>query len=72
MDKKEYIIDNPTLMSEWNFEKNDTLGLKPTTLTVGSHQKAWWICLKGHKWQVVIANRNRGRGCPYCSGRRKT
>ena len=24
----------------------------------------------GHEWQASIANRNKGRGCPYCSGKK--
>ncbi|MBQ4587207.1 MAG: zinc-ribbon domain-containing protein, partial [Clostridia bacterium] len=36
-----------------------------------SHKKAWWKCDKGHEWQARIASRNKGSGCPYCSGRKK-
>ena len=70
-DKKEkkYLIDNPTLMAECNWEKNNELGLEPKTLTLGSGKKAWWKCEKGHEWQATIASRNGGSGCPYCSGR---
>ena len=25
---------------------------------------------KGHEWQASIADRNRGRGCPYCIGKK--
>ena len=37
-DKKEkkFLTDNPTLMVEWNWEKNSVLGLDPNTLTCGS------------------------------------
>ncbi|MBQ4558636.1 MAG: zinc-ribbon domain-containing protein [Clostridia bacterium] len=58
-------------MAEWNWEKNDGLGLNPEILTLGSGKKVWWKCSKGHKWQARIADRNKGRGCPYCSGRKK-
>lgn len=30
---KEYVIDNPNLIKEWHFEKNDELGLDPKKLT---------------------------------------
>ena len=68
-DKKEkkYLIDNPTLMAEWNWEKNNELGLDPKTLTCGSGKKVWWKCTKGHEWLATIDSRNRGNGCPYCS-----
>ena len=71
VDKKEkkYLIDNPTLMDEWNYEKNNKLVLDPKTLTLGSNKKVWWKCSKGHEWQSTINNRNNGNGCPYCSGR---
>ena len=70
-DKKEkkFLIDNPTLMAEWNWEKNNELGLDPKTLTCGSGKKVWWKCSKGHEWQATIASRNGGNSCPYCSGR---
>ncbi len=70
MAEKKYIIDNAELMAEWNWEKNDKLGFDPKTLTLGSGKKAWWKCLKDHKWQATIDNRNKGNGCPYCSGRK--
>ena len=66
-DKKEkkYLIDNPTLMAEWNWEKNNELGLDPNMLTLGSGKKAWWKCSKGHEWQATINNRNNSRGCLF-------
>ncbi len=67
---KKFLIDNPKLMAEWDWEENNKLGLDPKTLTCGSHQKAWWKCSKGHEWQATISNRNEGRNCPYCSGKK--
>ncbi len=58
---------NPTLAEEWNYEKN--VNLKPDHFTAYSGQKAWWKCSQGHEWQATVVNRNRGSGCPYCSGR---
>ena len=26
---------------------------------------------KGHEWEAIIKNRNKGTGCPYCSGHKK-
>ena len=69
MAEKKYIIDNAELMAEWNWEKNNELGFNPETLTLGSNKKVWWNCSKGHEWLAVIANRNKGFSCPYCSGR---
>ena len=59
---------NPLLVKEWNYEKNGDL--KPDMVMANSGKKVWWICHKGHEWEASIINRNRGTGCPYCSGRK--
>ena len=58
-------ITNPELINEWDFEKNPSLS--PDSVFPGSHIKVWWKDTKGHSWQAQIADRTRGRGCPYCS-----
>jgi DNA-directed RNA polymerase subunit RPC12/RpoP len=58
---------NPALIKEWNYEKNGDL--TPEKFTANSGQKVWWRCREGHEWQTTIAHRNRGYGCPYCSGK---
>ena len=68
MAEKKYIIDNAELMAEWNWERNTDFN--PSQLTLGSGQKVWWKCSKEHEWQAAIVNRNKGNGCPYCSGRK--
>ena len=57
---------NPTLAKEWNYEKDN--GLTPEDVTPSSNKKVWWKCNKGHQWQASINSRNKGHGCPYCSG----
>jgi len=59
---------NPTLTKEWDYEKNK--GLTPVDITPNSHKKVWWKCSNGHEWQAAISDRNRGRGCPYCSNKK--
>lgn len=66
---KKYVADNEKLIAEWNWDKNNELGLNPDELTCGSGKKAWWICDKGHEWEVTVNHRDSGYGCPYCSGR---
>ena len=39
-------------------------------MTSHSNYNVWWKCEKGHEWQAVICDRNKGKGCPYCSGRK--
>jgi hypothetical protein len=58
---------NPDLASQWHPMKNDAL--IPRDVTLSSNKKVWWVCGKGHEWEARVANRSRGRGCPYCAGR---
>ena len=62
-----FLLSSPEVAKEWNYEKNGKL--KPESFTANSNKKVWWKCSKGHEWQAIIANRNKGIGCPYCSGR---
>ena len=59
---------NPSLAKEWNSERNNEL--MPTDVLPNSDKKVWWKCINGHEWQATIGNRNKGQGCPYCSGRK--
>ena len=71
MEKKEYIIDNPDLMAEWDWEKNDAIFLDPKSLIISSKKKAQWICKKGHTWTTTIAYRSiGGTNCPYCANKK--
>lgn len=59
---------NPVLAAQWDAERNGTLTPQQVTLT--SNRKAWWICVKGHSFQAVIASRANGTGCPYCTNKK--
>ncbi len=59
---------NPKLASEWHPTKNGSL--TPEYITLGSEKKVWWLCKKGHEWQAIVYNRKKGRGCPYCGGKK--
>ena len=61
--------DNKKLMLEWNYRKN--ISLNPNTLTIGSNQKVWWICEKGHEWEAKVYSRTSGSECPYCTGKKR-
>ena len=66
--EKRYVSDNAQLMSEWDWEQNNELGLFPDRLTYGSNKKCWWQCKDGHKWYVSPHNRTGyTTGCPQCS-----
>ena len=65
---KKCVSDNAQLLQEWNWEKNDELGLNPQKLTCGSDKKVWWICSQcKHRWMDTISHRNQGRTCPVCN-----
>lgn len=55
---------NPKLAQEWHPTKNAKLS--PQDVTSGSEKKVWWLCNRGHEWEAVVFNRNKGIGCPYC------
>ena len=67
--EKQYVIDNARLIAEWDWKKNNELGVNPQKITNKSDKKVWWKCHKGHEWQATVGHRTRGQGCPYCSGR---
>lgn len=54
---------NPTLVQEWNYEKNGNI--KPENFTANSNKKVWWQCSKGHEWLATIASRNQGMGALF-------
>ena len=61
---------NPELAKEWHPTKNGNLS--PKDVSAGCGKKVWWLCPNGedHEWLAVINDRNYGRGCPFCAGRR--
>lgn len=59
-------ITNPELVSEWDFDKNETSIYEYRPM---SNKKVWWICDQGHSWDAVIAKRVNGEKCPFCQGK---
>ena len=57
--------------SEWDYEKNNAIGLKPDEITSKSDKKAWWICESyKHSWMTTVYNRTGlGSKCPHCINR---
>jgi hypothetical protein len=62
---------SPDLVLEWDRERN--AATTPAAVSCGSHFKAWWRCRRNrtHRWQAAIYDRSRGKGCPYCAGKRR-
>ena len=67
---KKRVIDNDNLMKEWNWSRDNELGLNPEELYCDSHKKVWWACDNGHEWEAAVYKRNDGYNCPYCSNRK--
>jgi hypothetical protein len=45
--------------------------LKPDEVLPGTPKKVWWLCPKGHEYEMQVRHRTqRGLNCPYCSGQR--
>jgi DNA-directed RNA polymerase subunit RPC12/RpoP len=44
--------------------------LTPKDVTVGSNKKVWWLGKCGHEWLTKIADRSKGRNCPYCASQK--
>ena len=61
------VSTDPQGIKEWDFKKNT---IDPTTVAKFNSQKAWWICPKGHSYEMQIANHSSGNRCPYCSGKK--
>ena len=59
---------NPQLASEWHPIKNGDF--KPSEVSSKNDKKVWWLGKCGHEWEARINDRARGRGCPYCAGKR--
>ena len=66
--EKSLLSVNPDLATEWHPSKNGYL--MPDMFAANSNQQVWWLCKKNHEWKASVADRQRGRGCPFCSGKR--
>jgi hypothetical protein len=61
----------PEIAKQWHPTLNGDL--KPSEVSVGSGIYAFWICPNKpeHIWKTRINSRAKGRGCPFCTGKRK-
>lgn len=62
---------NPDFFKEWDPKNKED----PSAIALNSGKKIWWICYKHkcdnvHKWQARVVERNHGRNCPYCCGKK--
>ena len=59
---------HPEIAKQWYYPKNE--GKTPETFTCFSSEVVWWKCEKDHVWDMNIAKRSGGYGCPICSNKR--
>lgn len=59
-EKQPLSITHPELAKEAD-------GWDPANITSGSNKKLSWKCAKKHTWDASVANRSKGRNCPFCS-----
>ena len=78
MNLHEWCVKNnrQDILDQWNYDKNNDL--TPKNVTIGTNQKVWWHLPYNDsktgkyfdfEWEATIANRVKGNGCPYLSGR---
>ena len=70
--RKSLVETHPHLIEEWDWEKNNNLGIKPENITYGSHIKVYWICSICNKsYNSIIKNRTLSdNNCPCCTGQK--
>lgn len=62
----DFASQRPDLLTEWDYEQNDSEGLFPNQLTCGSKKEAHWICPLGHRYKRAIKDRTSGKNCSVC------
>ena len=70
MSDKHFLIEDINLMSEWDFDKNNEIGLNPNSLSFSSSKKAFWKCDNNHIYQTSIKDKvRRNQKCPICQNK---
>ncbi len=60
---------NPRIALEWHPSLNGEL--RPPDVSYVSKKPVWWLCPKGHEYDLAVCKRTlRGSNCPICSGHR--
>lgn len=57
----------PDIAATWHPTRNGEL--TPSDLIPTTDQKVWWLCEKGHDYELAPLQRTMGRGCRFCIGR---
>lgn len=68
--KRRTLVLLPELLSTWDYEKNPS-EIEPQLLSSLDDAMFpggfWWICPKGHRYQMSIGSRLTGSNCPLCN-----
>ena len=60
---------NPDVLNEWDYKKNNDI--TPFNISYGSTKKVWWVCPKGHEYNISPAQKIRCKViCPVCSNQK--
>ena len=68
-EEKSLANNHPELLVEFDYDLNDC---SPQDVAAGSAKKVWWKCLENpdHVYDMRVATKVSGLGCPYCSHHR--
>lgn len=59
----------PDISKEWHTAKNGAI--TPEYVNAHTHRKFWWICPKGHEYEMTVKHRTeKNTQCPICSSHR--
>lgn len=62
------LITHPDIAKYWDYGKNS---LNIEDITLGSHKKAWWLCDKGHSYEMIVSRKIKNNpACQYCENRK--
>lgn len=54
----------PDYLKEWDYEKNK---ISPNQIFPSYNKKVWWICPKGHEYEMSVRDKCKGGKCTICS-----
>ena len=67
-DENNFAALYPNILKEWDYDRNN---VSPETIGKGYTKKVWWLCPKGHSYQMTVnARTTMGQGCIYCAGKK--
>jgi len=64
----DFATNSPELIKEWNYGKNNEIGIYPNKILPHTIKKVWWLCPQcGNSYKASPSCRIRGTGCPKCA-----